>query len=125
MFIFEKFCSCLIGLKVIIYKDYYALKYLLANKEAKLRLLRWILLLQEFNLEIRKEKSTKDLVVDHLSRIEPKDGDAESLVLINVTFLDEYLMSIHTSSWCADIINYLIAKILHLGMTYQQKKHFF
>ncbi|KAK1582931.1 hypothetical protein Q3G72_019611 [Acer saccharum] len=49
----EKFCQYLIGSKVIVYSDRVALKYLLTKKEAKPRLLRWILLLQEFDLEIR------------------------------------------------------------------------
>ena len=53
VFAFEKFRSYLVGSKVIVHTDHAALKYLLTKKDAKPRLLRWILLLQEFDLEIK------------------------------------------------------------------------
>ncbi|PKA52185.1 hypothetical protein AXF42_Ash014122 [Apostasia shenzhenica] len=56
VFAFEKFRSYLLGSQVIIYTDHSALKYLLSKKDAKPRLLRWILLLQEFDCEIRDRK---------------------------------------------------------------------
>ena len=56
MFALDKFYSYLLGTKVIIYSDYAALKYLLTKKEAKPRLIRWMLLLQEFGVEIRDKK---------------------------------------------------------------------
>jgi hypothetical protein len=48
VFAIEKFRSYLVGAKVIFYIDHAALKYLLIKKDAKPRLIRWILLLQEF-----------------------------------------------------------------------------
>ncbi|GKC24935.1 reverse transcriptase domain-containing protein [Tanacetum coccineum] len=58
--------------------DHSALRYLLAKKDAKLRLLRWILLLQEFNVIIRDKKGAKNHAADHLSRLEnPHQGDLE------------------------------------------------
>jgi len=70
VFSFDKFHSYLIGAKVIVYIDHSALKYLLKKSDAKPRLIRWILLIQEFNLEIRDKKGVENLVVDHVSRIE-------------------------------------------------------
>ncbi|GKC27222.1 reverse transcriptase domain-containing protein [Tanacetum coccineum] len=66
----EKFWPYLVLLKSIVYTDHSALKYLLAKQDAKLRLLRWILLLQEFDVIIRDKKGVKNLAVDHLSRLE-------------------------------------------------------
>ena len=53
VFAIDKFRSYLVGAKIIVFTDHAALKYLLTKKDAKPRLLRWILLLQEFDLEIK------------------------------------------------------------------------
>jgi hypothetical protein len=56
VFAIDKFRSYLVGAKVIVYSDHAALKYLLTNKDAKPWLIRWILLLQEFDIDIRDKK---------------------------------------------------------------------
>ena len=67
VFAIDKFRSYLVGAKIIVYTDHAALKYLLTKKDAKPRLIRWILLLQEFNLEIKDKKRVENTIADHLS----------------------------------------------------------
>ncbi|XP_070660582.1 uncharacterized protein [Malus domestica] len=71
-----------------------SLKYLLSKKEAKPRLIRWILLLQEFDIEIRDKKGSENVVADHLSRMMHNE---ESLPIAEM-FPDEQLMSIKKAS---------------------------
>ena len=69
VFAIDKFRSYLVGAKVIVYTNHAALKYLLTKKDAKPRLTRWILLLQEFDLEIKDKKRIENSIANHLSRM--------------------------------------------------------
>ena len=76
VFALEKFHSYLLGTYVIVYTNHAALKYLLKKAESKPRLIRWMLWLQEFDLEIRDRSGAQNLVADHLSRIERASEDS-------------------------------------------------
>ena len=69
IFILEKFWSHLLGSKVLVYFDHVVLRHFLFKKDTKPRLIRWILLLQEFDLEILDKKGFENTMVDHISRI--------------------------------------------------------
>jgi hypothetical protein len=70
VFAIDKFRSYLVGAKVIVYTDHTALKYLFTKKDAKPRLIRWILQLQEFDLKIKDKKGVENSIADHLSRMQ-------------------------------------------------------
>nr|GEY91901.1 reverse transcriptase domain-containing protein [Tanacetum cinerariifolium] len=70
VYAFEKFRSYLIMNKSIVYTDHSALKNLFSKKDSKARLLRWVLLLQEFTFKVIDTKGVENLAADHLSRLE-------------------------------------------------------
>ncbi|CAN6711744.1 unnamed protein product [Malus baccata var. baccata] len=107
VFALDKFRSYLIGTKVIVFTDHAALKYLFTKKEAKPRLIRWMLLLQEFDLEIKDKKGSDNVVADHLSMLVRE----EESIPISEMFPDEQLLSIEVNTpWYADLVNYLVSK---------------
>ncbi|XP_050369085.1 uncharacterized protein LOC126787211 [Argentina anserina] len=107
VFALEKFRSYLLGSKVIIHTDHSALKYLLSKSDTKPRLLRWILLLQEFDIEIVDKPGKVNLVADHLSRLTHQSED--NGVPLDESFPDERLFSIVEKKlpWFAHLVNFL------------------
>jgi hypothetical protein len=88
VFAFEKLRSYIVNSKVIVYTDRTAIKYLLSKNDAKPRFIRWILLLQEFDMEIRDKKGSDNVVADHLSRMLHGDDGME---LIEDRIRDDHL----------------------------------
>ena len=70
VFAFEKFRPYLIGNKVIAFIYHSIIKYLMIKKDPKPRLIRWVILLQEFDVEIQDKKDSENMVANHLSRLE-------------------------------------------------------
>nr|GEZ26685.1 DNA-directed DNA polymerase [Tanacetum cinerariifolium] len=111
VYAFEKFRSYLIMNKSIVHTDHSALKYLFAKKDAKAKLLRWVILLQEFDFKVLDTKGAKNLAADHLSRLENPYENALDPNGINETFPLETLsmVTFHGDSsapWFADFANY-------------------
>ncbi|RVW12504.1 Transposon Ty3-I Gag-Pol polyprotein [Vitis vinifera] len=98
VFALDKFRAYLVGSFIIVFTDHLALKYLLTKQDAKAKLIRWILLLQEFDLQIRDKKGVENVVADHLSR---------------------------ESSLYAHIANYLVTGEVPSEWNAQDRKHFF
>ena len=119
VFALEKFRPYILGSKIIVYTDRAALKYLLSKKEAKPRLIRWVLLLQEFNLEIKGKKGSENSMADHLSRLHITSSSE-----ICDTFPDEKLLAVVTKvPWFMHIVNYLVTKsVPNYWNTHQKKK---
>ncbi|KAD3066715.1 hypothetical protein E3N88_34595 [Mikania micrantha] len=129
VFAFDKFRSYLVLSKIIVYTDHAALRYLFNKKDAKPRLIQWILLLQEFDIEIRDKKGAKNVAAYHLSRLENPEREEMRDMAIGDTFPHEFFMVVKAEQqglpWFADFANYLADGVLLKGMTHQQKKKFF
>ncbi|GKD53784.1 reverse transcriptase domain-containing protein [Tanacetum coccineum] len=94
IFAFNKFCQYLVLSKTIVFTDHSALQYLFTKQDAKPCLIRWILLLQVFDIEIRDKKGAKNLAADHLSQLENPDLGKLTRVEIRDLFPKERLMAI-------------------------------
>ncbi|GKF27254.1 reverse transcriptase domain-containing protein [Tanacetum coccineum] len=127
VYAFEKFRPYLVLSKNVVYTDHSALKYLMNKQDAKPRLLRWVLLLQEFDITIRDKKGSQNLAADHLSRLENPHKDVLKNKDINEHFPLETLgvISRKSTPWFVDYANFHAGNFIIKGMTTQQKKKFF
>ncbi|XP_024021692.1 uncharacterized protein LOC112091695 [Morus notabilis] len=106
----DKFRPYIIGSKVIVFTDHAAI--------------RWVLLLQEFDLEIRDKRGIENVVADHLSRLEGV-VDEQGASFILESFPDEKLCAVEAKlPWYVNFVNYLVCKALPPGLTSQPKKKF-
>ena len=111
VFALENFRSYLVGSRVIIYTNHTAIKYLLNKADSKPRLIRWILLLQEFDLVIRDKKRLENVVADHLSRLlneEVTSKEAE----VKDEFPNKSLFLVSERPWFVDMANFKAAGII-------------
>ncbi|GJT73595.1 reverse transcriptase domain-containing protein [Tanacetum coccineum] len=130
VYAFKKFRSYLILNKSIVYTDHSALKYLFAKKDSKARLLRWVLLLQEFTFKVIDTKGAENLAADHLSRLENPYENVLDPKEVNEKFPLETLNMVTSrgdlsTPWFADYANYHVGNFIVKGMSSQQKNKFF
>ncbi|KAJ9675844.1 hypothetical protein PVL29_024678 [Vitis rotundifolia] len=123
VFALDKFCAYLVGSFIVVFTNHSALKYLLTKQDAKARLIRWILLLQEFNLQIKDKKGVENVVADHLSRLAISHNSHR--LPINDDFPEESLMLLEDAPWYAHIANYLVTGEVLSEWKTQDRKHFF
>nr|CAN67232.1 hypothetical protein VITISV_028396 [Vitis vinifera] len=123
VFALDKFCVYLVGSFIIVFTDHSALKYLLTKQDVKARLIRWILLLQEFDLQIKDKKGVENVVADHLSRLVIAHNSYS--LPINDDFPEESLMFLVKTPWYAHIANYLVTGEIPSEWNAQDMKHFF
>ncbi|GJZ67069.1 reverse transcriptase domain-containing protein, partial [Tanacetum coccineum] len=128
VYAFEKFRSYLVMNKSVVYTDHSALKYLFNKKDAKARLLRRVLLLQEFDFSVIDTKGAENYAADHLSRHENPYENVFDPKEINETFPLETLNTVTSHviqvPWCVFGQEALeILKACHEGTTQGKISH--
>ena len=111
MFACDKFRPYIVDSKVTVHTDHATIKYLMEKKDAKPRLIHWVLLLQEFDLHIIDRKGAENPVAN-LSRLENVLDDP---LPIDDSFPNEQLAAInvsHSTPWYANYANYIVARYL-------------
>ena len=119
----DKFSAYLVGSDIVIFTDHSSLKYLLTKKNAKARLIRWVLLLHEFNLQIKDKKGVENVVADHLSRLTIAHNTHSPP--INDEFPEESLMQLENAPWYTHIANFLATGETPADWKEQDRKYFF
>jgi hypothetical protein len=83
---------------------------------------RWILLLQEFDITIKDKKGTKNVITDHLSKL--TIDFTSDITQINDYFPNESLLYISTMPWFTNIVNFLVTRDLPAHWSTQDKRKF-
>nr|GEV76583.1 reverse transcriptase domain-containing protein [Tanacetum cinerariifolium] len=130
VYAFEKFWPYLVLSKSIVYTDHSTLKYLFNKQDDTPRLLRWVLLLQEFDTPSVIKKEAENLAADHLSRLENPHQSVLDKKEINETFPLETLNVVScrgdsSALWFSDFSNYHAGNFVFKGVSSQQKNKFF
>ena len=121
VFTLDKFRNCLFGTLIVIFTDHSTLKHLLNKNDVKKRLIRWILLLQEFNIQIKDKQGVENVVADHLSQVKVESQFKEAQ--INDKFLNYALCTVEKLSWFTNIVNYLATRELPSEWNMEMKKN--
>ena len=118
----EKFRPYILGSHVIVHTNHATIKYLMEKKDAKPRLIIWVILLQEFDLEIKDKKGSDNVIANHLSRIE-KPMEDERGNEIKEDFPDEQLFQVSDKTlWPANIVNFFLVELCHQNSATNRKE---
>ncbi|XP_022007536.1 uncharacterized protein LOC110906766 [Helianthus annuus] len=124
VFAFDKFRSYLVLSKTVVFTDHSALRHLFQKKDAKPRLIRWILLLSEFDIEIKDKKGAENVAADHLSRLEDPKREEIREEAIGDRFPHESIDAVTAGAvdlpWYSDIANYLADGFVMESLSAQQ-----
>jgi len=123
VFALEKFRPYLVGLKVVIFTDHAAIKHFLTKADSKPRLIRWVLLIQEFDIVIKDKKGSENVVADHLSRLKNEEVTKEESK-VRGKFPDEFFLQATTRPWFTDVANYKATWIIPEELNWSQRKKF-
>ncbi|XP_070022908.1 uncharacterized protein [Nicotiana sylvestris] len=95
----------------------------MTKKDSKARLIRWVILLQEFDLEIIDRKGSENQVADHLPRLE-EERRPHDVLEINDSFFNEQLLSVSLNGmpWFADVANFFVTSIFPSELSSNQRK---
>ena len=118
----DKFRGYLVGSDIVIFTYHSALKYLLTKQDAKARLIRWVLLLHKFNMQIKDKKGVENVVTYHLSRLTIAHNTHSPP--INDEFLEESLIQLENVPWYAHIANFLATGEIPTDWKEQDRKYF-
>ena len=110
------------GSDIVIFTYHSALKYLLTKKDAKARLIRWVLLLQEFNMQTKFKKRVENVMADHLSRLTIAHNTHSPP--IHDEFPKESLLNVQSTPWYANIANCLATGEIPTEWKAQDNKYF-
>ena len=119
----EKFWSYLVGSKVVIFTDHATIKYLLTKADSKPRLIRWVMLIQQFDIVIKDKKGSENVVADHLSWLVNEEVTQKKKE-VRGEFPDESILSAAERLWFTDIANYKVIEVIPYDLNWNQRKKF-
>ena len=115
----NKFRHYIIVYSTFVHTDHSTIKYLMNKPITNVRVTRWLLLLQEFDITIVDRLGNENVVAYFLYRLTHNDDDSQ----FEDSFYDEHLFTVSSySPWYANIANYLAMGRLLAHLSKQEKR---
>ena len=111
------------GSKVVIFTDHATIKNLLTKANSKPSLIRWVLLIEEFDIVIKDKKEYENVVADHLSRSKNEEVTKEELE-VRGEFPDKFLLQATTRLWFANVASYKVTGVIPEELNWSQRNKF-